>query len=1246
MGGSTTLSQVDPVLGGLQVQTSLLGITIPWVRGRTRISGNLLAYYDFKAIPHTESQGGGGKGGGGVQQERTSWTYQAAVLMALCSGPINGVLSAWKGKERFSGAVVGSGIVGRQHTVTVPVGGAVTVPSAATFFRNAGVRATYSLGSGWDRFSGGMTNGVLIEGLDYTRSGGTYTFTPVFEGRQVVIDYQTQETGSYQSALQQLGLSLATGTLWQPVWSYLTDNHADEALGYSGLAYVYDSAYQLTSTASVDNHAFEVSTPSEFSGTIPDANMARVVQEFLTDGVSGALWPAAKLGDLTEYSSYCVSHGLFMSPSLTEQQPAAEILQRWLTLTNSDVTWSGNKLKIRPLGDESRTANGATYTANTTPVYDLTPDDFVRKDNEPRVRINPRSNEDAYNYVRVEFRNRANEYNIEVVQAYDLAHIELFGERRQEPIKAHEIHDPEVAKFVAQMELQRQMAVWNDYEFSLPWTKGRLEPLDLVTLTDDEQYLDRTPVRITRMEEAEDGSFNVQAEDAPMGHASAPLYGAQAGSGFVHDFNVDPGNAVPPTIFEAPVERTTTGLEVYLATTGLSPNWGGCRVWCSLDGDTYREVGYLIGGSRFGRLTGPVSGGVLPVVLNKGQLLSGTAGDAQALETLFYVGGASPEYAAYTTATLTGALAYNLSGLVRGAFSTSQAAHASNDAFVRIDDGVARSGPLDLSYIGKTISFKLTSFNVYRAAEQSLADVPAYSYQITGAMAAIPPTAPTGVSYSTEPFGIRLKCARNPEADVVGYEWRVGATPEAGTVLDALGGTSHLWEVQITGAFQAWVAAVDALGNRSPWTSLTGNVAGPSINSVSANVVGADLVLDYTSTPAAHAIDGYEISFGDTYDTSTKVGYFYVTRHTRRIDWGGARRWWVVARDVRGNYGAPQSADVNVTVPGPVTAYRSDVVDNNVLLYWGPPATGSLPIDRYEVRKGASYDTGTVVGSNGNSTFGVVFETEANTYNYWIAAFDSAGNQGTPQAITATVSQPPDYVLRSSINSTFGGTVGGMYVDPANGRLYGPNRNETVEQHFVNQGWTTIDNQIAAGYPLYFQPSANSGTYEEVFDYGTSLPATTITVTLGSTVLSGSVSVAVQIYYKLNSGDAWTAATAGAFSVLASNFRYVRVVWTFTASGGNDLIECSVFNVRLSVKQKTDSGSGTANAADSGGTTVNFNASFIDVESIVVTPLGTTARYAVYDFTDTPNPTSFKVLLFDNNGNRVSGTFSWTARGY
>ena len=64
------------------------------------------------------------------------------------------------------------------------------------------------------------------------------------------------------------------------------------------------------------------------------------------------------------------------------------------------------------------------------------------------------------------------------------------------------------------------------------------------------------------------------------------------------------------------------------------------------------------------------------------------------------------------------------------------------------------------------------------------------------------------------------------------------------------------------------------------------------------------------------------------------------------------------------------------------------------------------------------------------------------------------------------------------------------------------------------------------------------------------------------------------------------------------------------------------------------------------GVVVNFNPNFVDIISIQVTPTGTTPAFAIYDFTDTPNPTFFTVYLYNPSGQRITGKFSWGARGY
>jgi hypothetical protein len=1145
MGGNTTISTIEPVAGSLRVQTAVYGSVVPLVYGRTRISGNLIWFGGFTAIPHTSSQSSGGKGGGGVTQQSTTYTYTAAVAMALGEGLISGIITAWKDKAKFT-------------------------------------------------------------------------------------------------SLSSLGLSIATGAIGQAVWGYLTTNYPAQALGYSGLAYLYAPAYDLGSNAQVPNHSFEVSTPWEQVFSV-DADPGAVIVDMLSNSRYGADFPVSKLGSVTNLSTYARAQGLLISPAMTSQKPAAEWLQYVLSMCNSDCTWSQGVVKFVPLGDVSITGNGITYTPSVSPVYDLTEDNFlVTSPTEDAVQVTRKSNEEAYNHIRVEYCNRNNEYNLEIVEAKDAADIDQRGIRTAATLEAHAICDTTAAQALATLALGRQMAVRNTYKFTLPWTFGLVEPLDLLTITYAPKGLVRTPVRVNKIDELDNGSFTFEAEDAPIGMATAPTYGAQAGTGFSHNYNVTPGSVTTPMFFEAPVERTVTGLEVYMAIRSASATWGGCRVWTSTDGTNYKNTGIIYGPARFGTITGPISGGVLPVVLGGGQMISGSATDAASLTTLCYIGGANPEYLAYTTATLTGANAYNLSGLNRSAFTTSGAAHTNGDAFARVDDAIAKSGPLDLSMIGKTIYFKFTSFNTYNAAEELLSAVTAYTYTITGALAKLPPAAVTGMATTVESFGIRISCNRNLEPDVDHYEYRVGAAWATATVLEPAGGTSYLWRVQVVGSPVVWIAAVDVFGNYSTPISLTVVVAAPASPALTYAVAGTNEIISWGIPTSGFAVDRYEIRYGASWAAGTFIDTTKATGYTRKVDYAGARTYWVAAIDAAGNVGVAGSIGVNITAPGVVTSIRADVIDNNALIYWNAPASGTLPVDRYEVRKGASWAAGTLIGSNGNSTFAAVFEQTAGTYSYWVAAIDSAGTVGTAVSVSAVISQPPDYVLRANINSTLNGTLTNG-VASAGILLFPVNTAETWTQHFVNNGYASPQAQITAGSPLYLNPSLTTGSYVEGVDYGSVLASTNITATLNSTVISGTVGISCQIQYKLLAGDPWTNAVAGATTAVANNFRYVRVTYTFTATAGANLLQINGLNIKLAVKQRNDSGSGTASV---GGTAVSFGYPFLSADTPLVQPNGTTPLIPVVIYAGGVNPTGFTVKLYNTSGTDVGGAFSWTVRGY
>lgn len=104
-------------ISGFQVNQATYGAVVPIVFGTTRISGNILDYYDFTAIQHSETTRTG-KGGGGSSSTNITYTYKAAVLVGLCEGQITSVGRVWQGSDTITtlaalGFTLFSGAVGQ-----------------------------------------------------------------------------------------------------------------------------------------------------------------------------------------------------------------------------------------------------------------------------------------------------------------------------------------------------------------------------------------------------------------------------------------------------------------------------------------------------------------------------------------------------------------------------------------------------------------------------------------------------------------------------------------------------------------------------------------------------------------------------------------------------------------------------------------------------------------------------------------------------------------------------------------------------------------------------------------------------------------------------------------------------------------------------------------------------------------------------------------------------------------------------
>ena len=207
---------------------------------------------------------------------------------------------------------------------------------------------------------------------------------------------------------------------------------------------------------------------------------------------------------------------------------------------------------------------------------------------------------------------------------------------------------------MAQLLLQRALLFRNTYTFRLGWKYCLLEPMDLVQITDSRLGASALTVRITAVEEDEEGTLSITAEDFFGGYSTAALYPKQSGGGYVPNWNAAPGNVNEPIIFEPPAALLSGGLEIWVALSGGS-NWGGAQVWISSDGDSYALAGSITSPATQGMLAAdlpphpsPDITDILSVDLteSQGQLVSVSATDVANLVTLCYVGG---ELLAYQT---------------------------------------------------------------------------------------------------------------------------------------------------------------------------------------------------------------------------------------------------------------------------------------------------------------------------------------------------------------------------------------------------------------------------------------------------------------------------------------------------------------------------------------------------------------------------------------------------------------------
>ena len=781
----------------------------------------------------------------------------------------------------------------------------------------------------------------------------TYTYTvdvilSIGEGEISGVGKVWQDKDQKPS-ISDVGLTLFTGSNSQNAWGYLVSQYPDAALAYRQTAYLAAASYDLGDSASLPNHTFEVMARQYNTavGQHGEADCAVIINEFLfspqfgvglydsrLDATSLMSGPNATTTGDSAYQTYCRAMGFGLSPMLSDQEPARDILSRWTRLTNSELVWTGYSLKFVPYCYANVTNNGVTYLAPDGPVYNLTDDDFVSENEDP-IKVDRVGPEDVHNSIKMTINDRESSYNEKPIEWKDQSLIEQYGERAPSALKASEVIDRDMASVMISLYGPREAYVRNTYSFLLGPEFILLEPMDTVTVYDPKLGL--TLVQVVTLEEDDDGNLNIEAKQVlnqtslTSGFVVQPPVGNNQNTGVV----ASPVNT--PIIFEPPANLSKGSAQIWAAVSGgndttFDPNWGGCEVFVSTDGVEFQNIGEVDSPARMGKTTAILAayGGSNPDVANTlsvnlnmsgAELLSVTAGDAGDGVTLCYVGG---EFLSYQDTDLTSSYSYDLDKLWRGLYGSTPGSHASASKFARLDENIF-TYDLPAEYIGKPLKFKFQSYNIWGQGYQNLSDCVEYDYTPIGTGFAIAAPASVGLVFSNvlQSDGtniivgtVTLGASIGPYLDHYDVEitkdggstWvaipSVGATGTKTTFQPALASTNYRARARavastIEGIPSAWVQS--SIVN-------SGTLGGSVPNSPTSLVVTPG---DYSSTltfnpPASgSAVAGYRVyaihgasgSFGSAGLVGTSPSPFFVHSGLGASDtW----RYWVVAYNAAG----------------------------------------------------------------------------------------------------------------------------------------------------------------------------------------------------------------------------------------------------------------------------------------------------------------------------------------------------------
>lgn len=820
----------------------------------------------------------------------------------------------------------------------------------------------------------------------------TYTYTvavilALCEGQISGIGKMWKDKSLYQYPNGDIGLTLFDGKADQKPWAYVAGKHPDKALAYPGLAYMA-GVIDLGDGGSMPSYNFEVKGKLLETGDGIDVNPADYILYVLNKIGLGGI----EIDGIENYRQYCKEADMLIStPSdKLDAKAAREIINDIANITNAYIFWSNNRLKIVPRADRPV----GKWKPDKTIRYNLTPDDFIPQTGGVCVSYSRKDSSEIYNRISVEFLNRANAYEKEIVNYQDNDDIKDFGVRQASTTQAHYLYTKTRAVRLAEGLYRKNKYERVKYTFKLDWAFCRLEPGDLVMLNDPLMGIENQPAMIDSVTEGANGVLTLTAISRAKGDYSAAEYDVHQSERPFVNYNVEAPDTVP-LIIQPPRALLGDVPEIWIAAKGAGDMWGGCKVFVSDDNDSYTLAGQIENTARMGTLVSDVTADATDIEVDStGTFISASEKSAQMGDTRCWLDG---ECIDYVTASLLSNGHWKLSGCLRGQDGTTAATHKAGCDFVRLDEAILKIKSTKRR-MGSSVYLKFPSFNIFYAGDQDLSQVKAH--EVTLKTYYLPPKAPTNLTVSKVDWNatqLKLKWQEDPDPiyDVKGYNIYLNGAKLAENVKESF----FTYTATSSGTYTFTVTAIDYEGgesDKSDAAEVTVQVEPADVSGFNIELLDTNRSIAALRWSANHEVDlSYcQVRMGNSWDDGkiivdkTKA---LAAQYT--LPSSGIYKFWVKAVNAEGYFSVNASyADIDATLePNAVTnlSVRQSTKDRSKAVISFSPSDG-VDIDAYIIKYGDSWDTGTLVTKTKETSVTIAIPSNDAT-TYMVQAVTIAG---------------------------------------------------------------------------------------------------------------------------------------------------------------------------------------------------------------------------------------------------------------